>query len=146
MRMSSKQDELNGFLDKGSDLKGELRFDAHFRVHGKFSGNVVSEGELVVGEGGELEGDLKIGELLVSGTLRGTVHATRKVQITATGKVYADLDTPSLLMEDGAFLEGRCTMSRDAAREASREPAREGVRAMGPPKLAAQKMPAGREG
>src|SRR5713226_5142245 len=113
MRSASKQNELNGFLDKGSDLKGELRFETHFRVHGRFTGNVVSAGELVVGEGGELEGDLQVGELLVSGTLRGSVRATRKIQITATGRVYADLDTPSLLMEDGAFLEGRCSMSRD---------------------------------
>jgi cytoskeletal protein CcmA (bactofilin family) len=142
MRMTSKQNELNGFLDKGSDLKGELRFETHFRVHGKFTGSVVSDGELVVGEGGELEGDLQVGELLVSGCLRGTVQASRKVQITATGKVYADLDTPSLLMEDGAFLEGRCTMSP----KAGRTPERDGARAPGPAKLVAQKVPAGREG
>jgi cytoskeletal protein CcmA (bactofilin family) len=142
MRGTSKQNELNGFLDKGSDLKGELRFDTHFRVHGKFTGSVVSDGELVVGEGGELEGELEVGELLVSGVLRGTVHARRKVQITATGKVYADLDTPSLLMEDGAFLEGRCTMSRDAPRvEAPAE-----ARGAGAPKLVSPKLPASREG
>lgn len=142
MRGASKPNELNGFLDKGSDLKGELRFETHFRVHGRFTGNVVSAGELVVGEGGELEGDVQVGELLVSGTLRGTVRATRKIQITATGRVYADLDTPSLLMEDGAFLEGRCSMSRDGERDARREEARPPAA----PKLLAQKLPAGREG
>jgi cytoskeletal protein CcmA (bactofilin family) len=142
MKSSGRQNELNGFLDKGSDLKGDLSFETHFRIHGKFTGNVVSEGELIVGEGGELEGDLKVGEVLISGTVRGTVHASRKVHITATGKVYADIDTPSLLMEDGAFLEGRCSMSREASREASREPAR----GPGLAKMVAQRISAAREG
>jgi cytoskeletal protein CcmA (bactofilin family) len=142
MKPAGRQNDLNGFLDKGSDLKGELCFETHFRVHGKFTGNVVSEGELIVGEGGELEGDLKVGEVLISGVVRGTVHASRKVQITATGKVYADIDTPSLLMEDGAFLEGRFSMSREATRDAARDTARGASMT----KMVAQRASAVREG
>jgi cytoskeletal protein CcmA (bactofilin family) len=113
-KSDAKQSELNGFLDRGSQLSGELRFEASFRVDGKFTGKVVSEGDLIVGEGGEIEGELAVGQIFVSGTVRGNIRATRRAQIAPGGKVFADIDTPALVIEDGALLEGRCAMVREA--------------------------------
>jgi cytoskeletal protein CcmA (bactofilin family) len=135
MKPAAKQGELNGFLDRGSYLRGELTFDAHFRVHGKFTGEVITEGELIVGEGGEVEGEMRVGQVVVSGIVRGSIQASRRVQITATGKVFADVATPSLIVEDGALFEGRCAMSKDAAKAA----------AGAGPKLVAAKVPTARE-
>lgn len=104
--------ELNGFLDSGSRMEGELRFDTTFRVDGKFTGKVISDGSLVVGEDGEIDGDVHVGELFVSGTVRGQIQIGERVQIASGGKVFADLDTPSLVIEDGAFFEGHCSMTR----------------------------------
>ena len=123
----AKQSDLNGFLDNGSYLEGELRFDASFRVDGKLTGKVNSAGDLVVGETGEIEGELKIGQVFISGTVRGTIQAARRVQIAPSGKVFAEIDTPALIIEDGATFEGRCAMRR------------EDVRGAAVPKLVAQK-------
>jgi cytoskeletal protein CcmA (bactofilin family) len=136
MKSTARQGDLNGFLDRGSHLHGELQFDTHFRVHGKLTGEVTTEGELVVGEGGEVDGELRVGQIIVSGEVRGSIHATRRVQITATGKVLADVDTPSLIVEDGAFFEGRCAMKKDSAKPSA---------AAGGPKLVAAKGQAARE-
>ena len=122
-----KQSDLNGFLDSGSHLEGELRFDASFRVDGKLTGKVDSQGDLIVGESGEVDGELTVGQIFVSGTVRGSIRATRRVQISPSGKVFAEVDTPALIIEDGATFEGRCAMSREDARGA------------GIPKLVAQK-------
>ena len=108
-----KQNDLNGFLDSGSHVEGELKFETSFRVDGKFTGRVNTAGDLIVGEGGEVEGDLRVGQIFISGTVRGTVRAARKIQISSKGKVFAELDTPALVVEDGAFFEGHCTMARD---------------------------------
>lgn len=118
-KSEGRQSDLNGFLDSGSHLEGELRFEASFRVDGKLTGIVRSEGDLIVGESGEVEGELYVGQLFVSGTVRGTIHASRKIQIAPNGKVFAELDTPSLIIEDGATFEGQCAMTRDAARIAA---------------------------
>lgn len=126
-KSESKQGDLNGFLDSGSHLEGELRFDASFRVDGKLTGKVDSEGDLIVGETGEIDGELKVGQIFVSGTVRGTIQASRRVQITPNGKVFAEIDTPALIIEDGATFEGRCTMKR------------EDLRGVAGPKLVAQK-------
>lgn len=123
-----KQNDLNGFLDTGSHVEGELRFETAFRVDGKFTGKVNTAGDLIVGEGGEVEGDLRVGQIFISGTVKGTIRAAKKIQIASRGKVFAEIDTPALVVEDGAFFQGRCTMARDE-REA---------KAAGP-KLVAQK-------
>jgi cytoskeletal protein CcmA (bactofilin family) len=112
-KSEARQSDLNGFLDSGSHMEGELRFDTSFRVDGKFTGSVLSEGDLMVGEGGEIEGELQVGRVFVSGTIRGNLRASRRVQIAPSGKVFADIETPSLEIEDGAIFEGRCSMVRE---------------------------------
>jgi len=139
MKGTARQGDLNGFLDRGSHLRGELRFDSHFRVHGTFTGEVTTEGELIVGEGGEVEGEVRVGQIIVSGTVRGSIQASRRVQIAASGKVFADIDTPALIVEDGAIFEGRCAMSRDAAKSSA------AAAAAAAPKLFAAKAPSARE-
>ncbi|MBW8878837.1 MAG: polymer-forming cytoskeletal protein [Acidobacteria bacterium] len=115
-KAEGKHADLNGFLDKGSHLHGELRFDASFRVDGKLTGTVESEGDLIVGESGEVEGEVRVGQIFVSGTVRGSVRASRKVQIAPHGKLFAEIDTPSLVIEDGALFEGTCSMNRDGGK------------------------------
>jgi cytoskeletal protein CcmA (bactofilin family) len=131
-KSDGKQSDLNGFLDSGSHVHGELRFQTSFRVDGKLDGSVVSDGDLIVGDGGEVEGDLRIGQVVISGTVRGTIRAVRRVHICPTGKLFADLDTPSLVIEDGAVFEGRCAMTRETAKSAASQAAAPG------PKLVAQ--------
>lgn len=104
--------DLNGFVDRGSHVQGELHFDASFRVDGKVTGTVVSQGSLAIGEHGEVDGEVQVGQVFVAGTLRGSVQAMRKIQIAPGGRVYADLSTPALVIEDGAIFEGRCSMTR----------------------------------
>lgn len=118
-KSDAAQSDLNGFLDRGSHLHGELRFEASFRVDGKLTGQVTSGGSLVIGESGEVEGEIKAGQVFVSGTLRGSAHATERLHIAPGGRVYADITTPSLIIEDGAVFEGRCTMTREPSGEAA---------------------------
>ncbi len=108
--MKPKGSDLNGFLDAGSHLKGELHFEDTFRIDGKFTGTIVSDGDLIVGAGGEVEGEVRTACVFVSGQLRGSVHAAKRLEITAQGRVFADIETPALIVEDGAVLEGRCAM------------------------------------
>jgi cytoskeletal protein CcmA (bactofilin family) len=112
---SGPQGDLNGFLDGGSHMTGELHFEDTFRIDGRFTGTIVSDGDLIVGERGEVEGEIKVSRVHVSGTVRGVLRALERLGITATGRVLADVHTPSLTIEDGAHFEGRCSMERQGA-------------------------------
>jgi hypothetical protein len=77
MMFKSAQGDLNGFLDAGSHIVGELHFDDTFRIDGKLTGKVISDGELVVGERGEVDGEIDVRRVYVSGIVKGRVRAGR---------------------------------------------------------------------
>ena len=112
---NSSPGDLNGFLDAGCEVQGDLRFQNTFRVHGHFSGTVESGGELIVGEGGVVEGVVKVGELSVSGRLEGRVEASKRIEIGADGHVEGEISSPVLVIASGAFFQGQCMMSPSEA-------------------------------
>ena len=114
--------DLNGFLDAGSHVEGDLRFENTFRIDGKLTGRIVSDGTLIVGEGGQLNGEVSAGQIFISGRVEGQIKARQRVQIAVSGKVLADIETPTLVVEDGALFEGRCTMAGRGGRDRSRKP------------------------
>lgn len=106
--MSAKKSAgtLNGFLDRGARLEGALTFDDVFRIDGAFKGRIDSDAELVVGDGGVVEGEIRVGRLAVSGTVRGVVHAKERVEVHAGGRLLAEIHTPALVVEEGAVIQG----------------------------------------
>jgi cytoskeletal protein CcmA (bactofilin family) len=108
--MSKKGGELNGFLDRGSSFKGELEFEDTMRIDGRFNGRIVSKNELIVGDSAHIEGDLHVGRIAISGTVLGKIVADQRVEIHRNGKVYSDIETPALIIEEGAVFQGNCQM------------------------------------
>ena len=106
MTGKAKAGALNGFLDSGARFEGTLSFDDVFRIDGHFRGVVVSENELVVGDRAVVEGEIRVGRLAVSGTIRGVIHARERVELHAGARVYAEIHAPALVVEEGAVLEG----------------------------------------
>lgn len=105
-----KSGELNGFLDRGASFKGELEFEDTMRIDGKFHGKIMSKNELIVGESATIEGDVHVGRVAISGTVIGKIVAAQRVEIHRNGKVYSDIDTPALVIEEGAIFQGNCVM------------------------------------
>lgn len=117
----TSQGDLNGFLDAGSHIQGELRFEDTFRVDGHVEGGVVSDGVLIVGERGEIQGDIRVRRIYVSGILRGHVKAEEYLEITPSGRVFADLEVTSLKIDAGAVFEGTCSMKTVSPKPAKLE-------------------------
>src|SRR5437016_13676078 len=107
---NKKGGELNCFLDHGSIFKGELEFEDTMRIDGRFNGKIISKNELIVGESATIEGDILVGRVAISGTVIGKIVAAQKVEIHRNGKVYSDIDTPALIIEEGAIFQGNCVM------------------------------------
>ena len=108
--MKGKSGDLNGFLDRGSSFKGELEFEDTMRIDGRFNGKIHSKNELIVGESAHIEGDIHVGRVAISGTVVGKIVADQRVEIHRNGKVYSDVDTPALIIEEGAIFQGNCVM------------------------------------
>ncbi len=113
--MARGSEALNGFVDTGCTIRGELEFANSFRLDGRVEGTVRSRSELVVGKDGVVEGEIDVARCLVGGQVRGTIRAAEQVVLHASARVWADIHTAALVMEDGAFLEGAVNM--EAARK-----------------------------
>jgi cytoskeletal protein CcmA (bactofilin family) len=103
--------DLRSFLGEGTEIAGEIKFTEIMRVDANISGNIISEsGNLLVMERGRIKATVKAGSVEVSGTIEGTVTAKTSVKIHPTGRVYGDIYTPSLIIENGAVFDGKCHM------------------------------------
>lgn len=113
------QSDISGFLAEGTEIKGEIRFKDVLRVDGKISGKIESEGELVVGENGEIDAEVQVGTLSVSGKVAGNMKVREKVEIHSKGRISGELtvEKPNLVIHEGAVFEGDVNMN--AARKDS---------------------------
>ena len=115
-------DELNGFMDEGTEFLGELRFRDTYRVDGRVRGKIVSENTLVVGESARVEADIDCGVVSIRGQVTGHVVGRQRIELLAGARVTGTLVSPKLVIEDGAFLSGDCAMSPTARAPASAAP------------------------
>jgi cytoskeletal protein CcmA (bactofilin family) len=81
-------------------------------LDGCFSGLIAAPtGTLMVSESSELDASIEVAAAQIHGTVRGDISANERVVLKPTAVVTADIETPSLVIEDGAIFEGRCRMS-----------------------------------
>lgn len=109
-----KGQEVNAFLGEGTEFEGKLSFHGMVRLDGKFKGEIAAQDTLVVGETGEVEAIISADVVVVSGIVRGNVEAKTRLEIHRPGSLHGDVKTRSLVVTEGAILNGRCLMSDDA--------------------------------
>ena len=107
-------EELNGFMDEGTEFLGELRFRHTFRVDGRLRGRIVSDNTLVVGESARVEADIDCGVVSIRGLVVGRVQGRQRIELLAGARVQGTLVAPKLVIEDGAVFEGDCEMAPHA--------------------------------
>src|SRR6516164_10636307 len=98
-------DSVSGFLDKGTNVTGELEFAGTLRIDGNFHGSISSSDILVIGEHALVHADIKVGEIEVHGQVFGSIEANRRVEITASGRFRGDVHTPVLAVIPGGVLD-----------------------------------------
>jgi cytoskeletal protein CcmA (bactofilin family) len=106
---------LNGFMDEGTELQGELRFRDTFRVDGRIKGRIVSDHTLIVGESAHVDAEIDCGVVSIRGTVSGRVQGRQKIELLAGSRVQATLVSPCLVIEEGAFFQGQCDMASPKA-------------------------------
>lgn len=119
-----KDGRLSGYVGTGTTLTGETNFQAMLRVDGHLTGRVISDnGTLVVGSGGQVDADVLVSAATIGGTVNGDIVATEKVELGRTARVVGNIQTPRLMIEDGAIFEGSCSMLK--AKDSSEKRAEE---------------------
>jgi cytoskeletal protein CcmA (bactofilin family) len=124
MARDIKEGRLSGFVGHGTVLTGETNFEAMLRVDGHLMGTVASDsGTLLVGTNGQVDANVSVAAALINGNVNGDIVASEKIQLGRTARVVGNITTPRLILEDGAVLEGSCSMLK--AKEAQEHRAAE---------------------
>jgi len=106
------RDNLNAFLGEGTGFKGTLTFEGTVRIDGRLEGEIFTKDVLVVGETAQVRAQIHAGTVVIGGTVHGNIVAERRIEIHATGRLFGNISTPSLVIEEGVVFEGSCTMGQ----------------------------------
>lgn len=112
VKLADYPKNVSTILDKESSFEGKMTFEGCVVINGKFKGEIFSDGSLIVGEGGYVEGKIDIGLIQIQGEMHGNIMAKQKIEIMAPAVVQGDICAPSLIIKEGAIFEGNCTMGR----------------------------------
>jgi cytoskeletal protein CcmA (bactofilin family) len=117
-----KEGTLSGFVGGGTVVTGEANFKAMMRVDGHLSGRVnSSSGTLIVGANGKVDANIEVAVAVIHGTINGDIIATQRLELGRAAKVNGNIQTPSLIIEQGAVFEGSCKMLQMANDKAKKE-------------------------
>jgi cytoskeletal protein CcmA (bactofilin family) len=111
-----KEGTLSGFVGNGTSLTGEATFKAMLRVDGHLSGKISSSsGTLIVGANGKVDANIEVAVAVIHGTINGDIIATQRLELGRAAKVNGNIQTPSLVIEQGGIFEGSCKMLQMSA-------------------------------
>jgi cytoskeletal protein CcmA (bactofilin family) len=124
MARDIKDGRLSGFVGHGTSLTGDTNFQMMLRVDGHLQGTITSDsGTLLVGTTGQVDANVAVASATINGTVNGDILATEKIHLGRTAKVVGNIQTPKIVIEEGAVIEGGISMLK--AREAQEKQAAE---------------------
>ena len=101
---------VSSVIGKGTEIEGIIRPHELIRIEGSVKGQIISEGTVIIGRGGYIDGIINADILLAGGEIRGEIFA-KKVEVNPSGKIFGDIHTKSLIVDEKAIFEGRCEMT-----------------------------------
>jgi cytoskeletal protein CcmA (bactofilin family) len=121
---------VSGFVGGGTVVSGDADFKGMLRIDGRFTGRVRSEkGSLIVSAGGVVEARVEVATARINGTVNGDIVATERIEFGRSARVRGDIQTPALVIEEGAIFEGGCRMLPRSKPEPARAPEAEAPKA-----------------
>jgi cytoskeletal protein CcmA (bactofilin family) len=106
-----KEGTLSGFVGSGTLVTGEATFKAMMRVDGHMTGRISSSsGTLIVGTNGKVDANIEVAVATIHGAVNGDIIATQRLELGRAARVNGNIQTPTLIIEQGAIFEGSCKM------------------------------------
>ncbi len=103
------QNKIVTFLGKNTVFDGLLKFEGAIRIDGLFKGRIEApEGTLVIGEAARLESDIHVSNIIISGEVRGDITADSKIDIHVPGRVFGNIQAPTVVVQEGVVFAGNC--------------------------------------
>jgi cytoskeletal protein CcmA (bactofilin family) len=104
--------EITALLGRGTRFEGKLHFEGRVRIDGAFRGHISSDDILIIGEGADIDADIRVGTAIIKGgTVQGTLRAIHSIELYVPACVHGNLHSPEIFMDKGVQFSGNCTMA-----------------------------------
>lgn len=116
--------KIGTIIGPGAVFKGDITAPEAIRIDGTLTGNCNCKGNLILGTEGQIKGNIKAQNVILSGKVVGDVDSSGKLELLSTGKLSGNITARSLVIDEDAFFDGRCAMvtNHAASLEIEEEP------------------------
>ena len=110
--MSNHESQARNIIGNGTTIKGEIESNGDIRIDGKVIGILKSDGKIVLGQNGSIEGELYCKQADLSGNVKGKINVEELTSLKSTSHIEGELSTKQLYIEIGAIFTGKCEMGK----------------------------------
>ena len=111
MKVSDEEFAVNSIIGEGASFNGEFRLSGLIRIDGHFRGLIETDGKVLIGKTGFVDTDIKARIIVAGGEIRGNIYASERIILLSTCKLFGDVVTPRLIIEEGVLFQGKCTIN-----------------------------------
>jgi cytoskeletal protein CcmA (bactofilin family) len=107
---SKRNARIDSLIGNNTDIKGDIRFNGGLHIDGVVKGNVVAESDdsvLTLSEHGRIEGEVRVGHVVLNGEVKGDVYAARHIELAPRARVAGDVYYHLIEMAMGAEVNGK---------------------------------------
>ena len=97
-------------INAGTLVKGDIECQGDIRFDGILTGNIITKGKLVIGNNGEIKGEIVCANCDIEGSVDGKISVLDLLSFRSTAKFVGTILTGRLSVEPGAYFNGTCTM------------------------------------
>lgn len=108
---------INSIIGDETQVKGEIISRGSVRLGGEFEGRIQAQGDVLIGEGSRVTGNIQGSKVIVSGDVNGNITASNGLEVTKTGKVYGDVAADKLIVDEGAVYKGKVTLESGSSKK-----------------------------
>jgi len=105
----------------GMEIVGNIKCDGTVRVEGQVEGSIRATKSVVIGKSGRVAGDIETQDVVVAGTVTGTVIGASRVELQDTCQVEGDIRSRRVKLDEGGRVEGRLQMGTDAVSKPAKD-------------------------
>jgi len=108
---------IDSLIGQNTEIHGDVIFSGGLHVDGTVKGSVIAEkGEdsvLTLSERGTIEGEVKVPNVVVNGSIIGDLHASGHVELAAQARVHGNVYYSLIEMAMGAEVNGKLMHEED---------------------------------
>ncbi len=110
MKRTENNNSVVNIIGQGTSILGDINSNGDIRIDGTLKGSIKTEGKVVLGKEGVIEGDVVCQNADISGTIKAKITVSNLLSLKETAKLNGDIVTNKLSIEPGAEFTGSCSM------------------------------------